>query len=137
MPSRQQLAKARAAAAGATAKAGSGLLRAPAGVHPETWRLRCALITARDRVPFATAEARLLDGLCWFVKAAAKGATCDPAADGRRLAPGGPGWAGAVAAVGAVARVCSAETQVLLAPWCGPAGAASGAAGVDFRPFGG
>ncbi len=137
MPSRQAIAKAKALAAGAPYRAGSGLLRAPPGVHPETWRLRCALITARDRVPFATAEARLLDGLCWFVKAAAKGATCDPAADGRRLAPGGPGWAGAVAAVGAVARVCSAETQVLLAPWCGGAAAGAATGGVDFRPFGG
>jgi hypothetical protein len=128
---------ARGTASRAKAAAGAGTfagLRTPRGVHPETWRLYAACVTARDRVPYSSAEARLLDGLVWYVKHAGRTAP--------RLTPAGPAWADALALVAAVCRVCSVDTQALLAPWARQAPSAPGVAppvtaGVDFRPFGG
>lgn len=86
--------------------------RCPRGVHPEVHRLSTALLGARERLPYATAEARLLDGLQRWVRLE----STSPAA-GVSLAPVGPRWAAVLAAVRAVARLCSAESAGLLAPW--------------------
>lgn len=112
--------------------------RAPAGVHPEVWRLRLAVVAAREALPYATAEARLLDGLRWWLQAASSGRT---AAD-RRLGASGPAWAEALVLVSAIAAVCSPATRTLLAPWVVRVAAAGApaptpGAGLDFRPFGG
>lgn len=110
--------------------------RAPRGVHPEPWRLAETLLAARSRLPYATAEARLLDGLQRWVALESKAP-----ADGHALAPVGPRWALVLAAVTATARLCSAETQTMLAPWTGggataPTAGVSPHAAVAFHAFG-
>lgn len=90
--------------------------RVPRGVHPEVWRLALALLAARERLPYAAAEARLLDGLQRWVRL-----ECTSPAGGVALAPVGPRWAAVLAAVSAVARLCSPESAGLLAPWAGSA----------------
>ncbi len=124
-------------APGAAARtAGDGSFRrAPRGVHPEPWRLAEALLDARSRLPYATAEARLLDGLQRWVAL-----ECRVPVGGVSLSPAGPRWAHVLAAVAAVVRLCSADTQALLAPWAtsGPAAPVAGVsphAGVGFVPF--
>lgn len=110
--------------------------RAPRGVHPTVWALSEGLLAARSRLPYATAEARLLDGLQRWVALEAK-----IPASGVSLSPAGPRWAQVLAAVVAVARLCSDETRAMLAPWAadaGPAGAVAGVsphAGVTFAIF--
>lgn len=120
----------------ARATAGSdGGRRAPRGVHPEPWRLSETLLAARSRLPYATAEARLLDGLQRWLAL-----ECRVPVGGVSLAPSGPRWAHVLAAVTAVARLCSDDTQRLLAPWVtpGPAAPVAGVsphAGVAFEPY--
>lgn len=95
----------------------AGVTKKPRHVDPEVWALVLALTQARDSVPYATAEARLLDGLARWVRQAATGTL---APDGVVLAPRGPVWASVLAAVGATARLCGEGTRRLLGPWLGP-----------------
>lgn len=75
---------------------------------PEAWRLRCALLVARQRLPYHTADARLLDGVERWVLYTGKG----------KPVPG-PWWALAVALASAAASaLADADGRVLLAPWC-------------------
>jgi hypothetical protein len=118
-----------------------GAARAPRGTHPEVWRLVCAVASAREALPYSTAEARLLDGLRWWLSSAARGAA--PGGAGGRLTPTGPAWAQALVLVSAVAAVAGPATRTLLAPWTvavasagAPAPSPTSAGGVDFRPFG-
>jgi hypothetical protein len=89
-------------------------------VHPESWRLSEALLLARQRLPYATAEARLLDGVQRFVQL-----ECRAPADGVSLTPVGPRWAAVLRVVDAVAPLVSEDSRRLLAPWLG-----AGVAGV-------
>jgi hypothetical protein len=115
--------------------------RTPRGVHPVTWALALDLELARDRLPYSTAEARLLDGLCRWVKLECR---VGSGPDGAALSPAGPRWASCLLAVQASARLCGDATRTILAPWladadrAGPAGVAPGPGpgGVDFRPIG-
>jgi hypothetical protein len=84
-----------------------------------------ALLVARERLPYADAEARLLDGLQRWVALEAK------AAGEGRLRAVGARWAAVVGAVSAVARLCSPEAQTLLAPWAVAGAGAPGAPGVS------
>lgn len=112
--------------------------RVPRGVHPKVHELATALLVARERLPYATAEARLLDGLQRWVKWEASSP-----AQGVALAPVGPRWADLLVAVAAVARLCSDETRGLLAPWSTAAATAtpgvgvSPSAGAGFATYGG
>lgn len=74
--------------------------RVPRGVHPETWRLRCALLRAREARPYASADARLLDGVERYVRF-----ECTSPAGGSALAPVGPRWAAVLALVEAAVRL--------------------------------
>lgn len=85
------------AAPAAPSKAGP---RVPRGVHPETWRLRCALLRAREARPYSSADARLLDGVERYVRF-----ECTSPAGGVALAPVGPRWAAVLALVAATARL--------------------------------
>ena len=76
-------------------------------------------------MPYATAEARLVDGLARWVRL-----ECTAPASGTPLAPVGARWAAVLAAVSAVARLVSPATAALLAPWAAGAGPV-GAAGVS------
>jgi hypothetical protein len=109
---RDREAEAAARPAPAPVPAGLGPSRGrPRGrAHPETWRLRDVVLAARERLPFATAEARLLDGLRWFVEREARAVPALSPASGVR-------WAQTLALVSAVHDVCSPETQALLLPW--------------------
>lgn len=99
--------------------------RVPRGVHPAVWALYDALEGARRRLPYATAEARLVDGLARWVRL-----ECTAPAGGTPLAPVGARWAAVLTAVSAVARLVSPSTAALLAPWAAGAGPV-GAAGVS------
>lgn len=74
--------------------------RVPRGVHPETWRLRHALLRAREARPYASADARLLDGVERYVRF-----ECTSPAGGVSLAPVGPRWAAVLALVAATVRL--------------------------------
>lgn len=89
--------------------------RVPRGVHPETWRLAEALLLAVQRLPYATAEARLLDGVQRFVRLEARAPV-----DGVSLTPTGPRWAAVLRVVAAVAPLVSEDSRRLLAPWVAP-----------------
>ncbi len=80
--------------------------------HPEVWRLSEALLAARQRLPYASPEARLLDGLQRWVQL--EGGAPDPAA---RLQPTTPRWDGVLALVLATARLVSEPSRRMLAPW--------------------
>lgn len=97
----------------------------PKGADPAVWALAEALLVARERLPYATAEARLLDGLQRWVALEAK------APGEARLRAVGARWAAVVGAVSAVARLCSPEAQALLAPWAAAGAGAPGAPGVS------
>lgn len=97
----------------------------PKGVDPAVWALADALLVARERLPYATAEARLLDGLQRWVALEAK------APGEARLRAVGARWAALLAAVGAVARLASDEARALLAPWAEAGAGAPGAPGVS------
>jgi hypothetical protein len=98
---------------------GSDQVPVPRGVHPETWRLAQTLLVARRRLPYASAEARLVDGLQRFVALDAK-----VPVDGVSLTPGGPRWGAVVTALQAIAALVSTDTRAMLAPWL-PGGVAS------------
>jgi hypothetical protein len=100
--------------------------RVPKGWAPEVWRLRCALLAARERLPYASANARLLDGVERWVKL-----------QGRGKAPAGPWWATCCALAKAAAWATDdPATQAILAPWAGLVDVAP-VAGSGFRPLGG
>lgn len=88
----------------------------PRGVDPEVWRLSQTLLAARQRLPYATAEARLLDGVQRWVQLDAR-----VPVDGVSLTPTGPRWAAVLALLAAVAPLVSDESRRMLAPWLGPA----------------
>ncbi len=90
--------------------------RPPRHTDPVVWRLRCALLSARERLPYASAEARLLDGLERYVKFAARPGLA-PLDGGAALRSTGPAWAAVLTAVAAAAELCGPEARGLLAPW--------------------
>lgn len=95
---------------------------------PEAWRLRCAVVTARQALPYASADARLLDGVDkWLLWT------------GRGKPVPGPWWALALRLVAAMTP-CLADPGAgrLVAPWCHGGGVAPADAGPGaFRPLGG
>src|SRR6476660_1320202 len=94
------------------------------GWAPEAWRLRCALRAARERLPYATTDARLLDGVERWVLGTGLG----------RPVPG-PWWALALALVTAAARcLADAASRRLVAPWVS-GGATEPAAASAFKPL--
>jgi len=100
----------------------------PKGWHPDVWRFRCALVMATARRPYATAEARALDGAARWV-----------GLSGRYRAPTGDWWRKSLALAKAAADCAGdLETQALLAPWTArlQANGAAGPAASTFRPFG-
>jgi hypothetical protein len=98
----------------------------PRGWAPDVWALRVALLTARSRLPYASANARLLDGVERWVRMGGRGR---PAS--------GPWWAWAVALTRAAAGACDDEpTRRILAPWAGLV-VDHPVAGTGFRPLGG
>lgn len=90
--------------------------------------MRMALLAARERLPYASANARLLDGVERWVRIG-----------GRGRAAAGPWWATAVALVAAAAAAVDPDTALVLAPWVGlVAYAAPAVAGATaWRPIGG
>lgn len=100
--------------------------RPPRYWAPEAWRLYCAVTDARQRLAYATADARLLDGVeKWLVL------------QGKGKPVPGPWWSLAVALT-AQAWACLSDepSRRLLAPWARP-GAGPAPADVGFRPLGG
>lgn len=96
------------------------------GWAPEAWRLRCALRVARERIPYATADARLIDGVERWMLYTARG----------RPVPG-PWWGRTCALVTAM-RDCLEDHggRLLVAPWClGEGAVAAGAEPGGFRPL--
>lgn len=106
------------------ARAGVGS-KPPRGWAPEVWRLRTTLLAARERLPYATAVARLLDGVERYVRL-----------EGRGRAAAGAWWAQVLDLVRAASALADAETRALLAPWAGLVRAPA-VAGSGFRPVGG
>lgn len=105
----------------------------PRGVHPETWRLSETLLAARRRLPYASGEARLLDGVQRFVQLDAR-----VPVDGVSLTPTGPRWAAVMRLLAAVAPLVSEDSRRMLAPWLGPATpGAPGQAAVGVSPHAG
>lgn len=98
--------------------------RLPRGVHPEVWRLRSALLRAREARPYASADARLLDGVERYVRF-----ECTSPASGVALAPVGPRWAAVLDLVSAVTRVL-ADPAPDLAEWARVAGSPAPGYGV-------
>lgn len=103
---------------------GASALRPPKGWVAGVWELRITLLYARERLPWASPNARLLDGVERWVRMGGRG---------RQVGSGW--WAHALALVGAAAAACDdAPTTALLAPWLGgvrppapaPAGPAPG-----------
>jgi hypothetical protein len=98
----------------------------PKGWNPDVWALRMALLTARERLPYASANARLLDGVDRWVRLS-----------GRGRPPAGPWWARTCVLVRAVAEALEdRHTAALLAPWSGLVVSSDVAAPNGFRPFG-
>lgn len=97
--------------------------RPPKGWSPEVWRLRATLLAARERLPYATANARLLDGVERYVRIAGRG---KPAS--------GPWWASVLALVKAAVVLLDPESAKLLAPWVGLV-RANAVAGSGFEPI--
>lgn len=87
----------------------------PRGVHPESWRLSETLLAARRRLPYASGEARLLDGVQRFVQLDIR-----VPLDGVSLVPAGARWAAVMRLLAAVAPLVSADSRSMLAPWLGP-----------------
>lgn len=102
--------------------------RVPRGWAPEAWRLRCAVVTARQALPYASADARLLDGVDKWLLWTGKG-----------MPVPGPWWALALALVRAMGGcLASPDAARLVAPWARGEGVPSADAGPDqFRPLGG
>lgn len=96
------------------------------GWHPDVWGLRCALWAAAVRKPYATAEARALDGAARWI-----------ALSGRNKAPSGPWWTRTLALAQAAAACAQCgETDALLAPWLSRIQPGGVVAQSGFRPFG-
>lgn len=113
----------------------------PRGVDTGAWALRCALREAVSRLPYAAAEARLLDGLERWVRAALRGPG-QAAPGATALVSAGPAWAAVLHAVAAVAALASDDTRGLLAPWLALVPAPPRSPGVapptaGFRPLAG
>lgn len=100
--------------------------RPPRYWAPEAWRLRCAVVAARQALPYHTADARLLDGVDKWLLWTGKG----------KPVPG-PWWALACALARAMAP-CLSDVGAgrLLAPWSQGDGV-PGAEPDGFRPLGG
>ena len=101
--------------------------RPPRGWAPEAWRLRCAVVTARQALPYASADARLLDGVDKWLLWTGKG----------KPVPG-PWW-GLACALTAACHSCLADAGAvrLVAPWVQHGAVPSGDAGPGaFRPLG-
>lgn len=107
--------------------------RIPRGVHPAPWRLALALRAAVAVLPYASAEARLLDGLARYVRL-----ECTAPASGRPLTPARPAdrWADVLAAVAAVGGLVGPAARRVLAEWLAPGGQVGTApgAGAGFVP---
>lgn len=101
---------------------GSVMRPVPRGVHPDVWRLSETLLAARRRLPYASGEARLIDGVQRFIQLDAR-----VPVDGVSLTPTGPRWAAVLALVSAVAPLVSDDSRRMLAPWVGAAASAPGA----------
>ncbi len=101
--------------------------RTPRGWAPEAWRLRCTVCIARQALPYASADARLLDGVDkWLLWT------------GRGKPVPGPWWALACALTSAMAPcLASSEAARLVAPWCHGGTVPSGDIETGFRPLGG
>jgi len=107
-----------------TVGAADGDRPVPRGVHPETWRLSETLLAARRRLPYASGEARLIDGVQRFVQLDAR-----VPVDGVSLTPTGPRWAAVLRLLAAIAPLVSEDSRRMLAPWLGPSAALPGAPG--------
>ena len=103
-------------------------LRPPRYWAPEAWRLRCAVYDAMTRLPYASADARLLDGLEKWLGWTGKGQPIP-----------GPWWARAcVLTAGVHQALADATSARLVAPWAGAGAIAPADAGPGaFRPLGG
>lgn len=100
--------------------------RPPRHWAPEAWRLCCAVYAACSRLPYASADARLLDGFHKWMLWTGKGQPIP-----------GPWWTRCCALAGALARcLADVDSASLVAPWCHGEGAAPGEGG-GFRPLGG
>lgn len=106
-----------------------GMRKAPRGVHPEVWRLSETLLAARGRLPYASAEARLLDGVQRFVAL-----ECRAPVDGVSLTPTGPRWGAVLQLVRAAAALASDDSRGMLAPWVGVAPGVPGQGAVGVSP---
>lgn len=113
----------------APATMGTSVRKPPRGVHPEVWRLSETLLAARSRLPYASAEARLLDGVQRWIRL-----DLTVPLDGVSLTPTGPRWSAVLALVAAAARLCSEDTRTMLAPWLAGSMAAPGQAAVGVSP---
>lgn len=107
-------------------RAGGDPARPPRYWAPEPWRLYCALVEARVRLPYATADARLIDGVAHYVVMTGKG----------RATPS-PWWTEVCDLVAAMLK-CVADdgAQRLLSPWRSRTPGAATAPG-GFTPLGG
>jgi hypothetical protein len=105
--------------------------RVPRRVHPTAWALASDLALARSLRPYATAEARLVDGLARWVRL-----ECTAPAGGAPLTPADAvRWGGVLAAVTATARLCGPAVQKTLARWTTPgAGTTAPGAAAGFVP---
>lgn len=99
--------------------------RPPRGWDGGVWALRVTLLRARERLPYASPEGRLLDGVERYVRMA-----------GRGRPSSGPWWANTLAVVKAVAGAVDPTTAAMLAPWSGLVVGGAVAAPVAFRPVG-
>lgn len=86
----------------------------PRGVHPDVWALSEALLAARRRLPYASGEARLLDGAQRFVQLDAR-----VPVDGVSLTPTGPRWGAVLRLLAAIGPLVSDGSRRMLAPWLG------------------
>lgn len=100
--------------------------RPPRHWAPEAHRLRCAVYDAYTRLPYASADARLLDGVEKWLGWTGKGQPVP-----------GPWWNTATHLVSAVhPALADATAKALVRPWCVEPGAAPAEPG-GFRPLGG
>ena len=95
--------------------------------HPEAWLLRCAVWDAGTRLPYASADARLLDGFEHWLGWTGKGQPVP-----------GPWWGLACGLAAAVVPALADPVAArLVAPWARDGAVPSGDASGGFRPLGG